>query len=280
MDLKQGAMRIFRSWMDACGAPYEVRDGIVYVDNKAVDINSHVRELNSTNLNTSMEAFHGLTESLGIGKPIPVDRGEVPTQKVYSDPILARLRHKEFRTAPNNEAFLKQYKEIIRREAYIFYSKNKRLCKELGYEVEDLISYGMCWSTTFAHRGQIMDCEGDDNYRLLTRFLRQRYTEFYKSLLRERRGCLPSLDMLKDPTEQVISGLEEDTEYEDERTAAERRSEAREALEKGFAGMTRDALIASLENAATGPMYGARRIAKKKLQELLSNEVGEFEAGK
>lgn len=279
MDLKQGAARIFRSWMDACKAEYEVRNGDIYVNGQLVDINSHVRELNSTNIGISMEAFHILTESLGIGKPVPVDRGEVPTQKVYSDPVLARLRHREFRTAPNNEAFLAKYREIIRREAFLFYSKNKRLCKELGYEVDDLISYGMCWSTTFAHRGQIMDCEGDDNYRILTRFLRQRYTEFYKSLLRERRGCLPSLDMLKDPTEQVIPGLDDGVEFEDSRTAAQRRSDAKEALEAGFANMSREAMVASLENAAIGPMYGARRIAKRKLQELLG-EGGEFEAGK
>jgi hypothetical protein len=279
MDLKQGAMRIFRSWMEACGTPCEVRNGDVYVNNQLVDIGSKIRELNSTNLKVSMGAFHDLTESVGIGKPNPVDRGEAPTQKVYSDPVLARLRHKEFRTAPNNAAFLSKYREIIRREAFLFYSKNKRLCKELGYEVDDLISYGMCWSTTFAHRGQILDCEGDDNYRLLTRFLRQRYTEFYKSLLRERRGCLPSLEMLKDPTEQEIAGLEDEVEFEDDRTAAQRREDARAALEAGFAGMSRDAMIASLENAATGPMYGARRIAKRKLQELLSSEGGEFEAG-
>jgi hypothetical protein len=258
-------MRILRSWLDACGIKYEGRGHQIFVDGLRADIDGEIGNLNSTNLDISMGAFHRVTDSLGLGKPIPVDRGSKTSGKVYSDATLARLRHKEFRTAPDNDKFLDEQRNVISREVNIFLSKNRRLCNELGYESGDLLTHAMCWSITFAHRGRIMDCEGDDNSRLLTRYLRQRFTELYQSMVREKRGCMPkSCDIEAD---EFYDPFGEREEVDERVNVADRRRSSSQLLASGLAKMDHDTLVSSLHEAAEGPMYSARRAARKYLAE-------------
>jgi hypothetical protein len=280
MDLTKSATRVLRSWLDACNIEYGIEDGSVILNGKRIDIFPHMKALNSTDLDAGLAAFHAITESVGLGRPAPVNRGKAPEKKVYDDTTLSRIRHKEFRTAPDNTAFIQAFNQILDRESRLFWHKNKRLCQELMYEIQDLKTYAMCWATTFAHRGQIMG-EETDNAKLLTVYLRQRFTELFKSLRLERAKCLPSTDGTEQPWDmpEAFAEVEEHTAI----PRATRRAAASEALEEGLAGMDHDRLVSALENASKGPLFGARRLASKKLgqhrESCESCKAGALKAG-
>lgn len=156
-------------------------------------------EMSSPKRDVALVAFHILTESAGHGRPTPVDRGAEPTKRIYGDDFFAAAaRHTEFRLAPNlgNEK-MKQYGSIVARQTRVFFSRNARLCSLHGYEVEDLMTYAWVWTHIFAHKFERQDLQtekGDDNERLLTKFLKDRFTEFYGHLRRVGKNTFPEAD--------------------------------------------------------------------------------------
>ena len=276
MNTKLSAIRALCSWLDASGVAYKVDGMNMTVNNVAVDLNDQsIASLLSTNLEAGIAEYRKVLKVAGVDDKVvltpPVDRGVSPTKKVYDDPILARFRHKEFRTSPNNERFLREHNRVIERECRIFQSKNRRLCAELGYEFEDLRSYAQVWATTFAHRSAVM-VEGDDNDKLLTRYLRQRFTELFNSLLAERRGSLPEKGVL-DAIQAVYSPDEPDEawiEAHDQiksQNLAGRKRKASILLEENLNALSHDKLVEVLEETTKHPCPDSAKLARKKLRE-------------
>jgi hypothetical protein len=274
MNTKLSAIRALCSWLDASNVAYKVDGTNITINNVAIDLDDKtVGSLLSTNLEAGIGDYKKLLKLAGVDGEVvlPVDRGVSPIKKVYDDPILARFRHREFRTAPNNEGFLRNHNRVIERECRIFQSKNRRLCAELGYEFEDLRSYAQVWATTFAHRSAVM-VEGDDNDKLLTRYLRQRFTELFNSLVAERRGSLPEkgvIDALQavQADDDVDEAWVEAHDQIKSKSLANRKRKATVLLEENLNALGHDKMVETLEETTKHPCPDSAKMARKKLRE-------------
>ena len=271
MNPKSNAIRALCSWLDASGVAYQVNGMSVTINNVAIDLdNNAIVGLLATDLEAGISQYKRLLGMAGVEAKTPVDRGVAPRKKVYDDPVLARFRHKEFRTAPNNEAFLIAHNRVIERECRIFQSKNRRLCAELGYDFDDLKSYAMVWATTFAHRSSVMK-EGDDNDKILTVYLRQRFTELFNSLVNERRGCLPPSStiapttVLPEEEEEIDEDWAERHDQIKVKSPAARKRKAAALLEENLHAMPHDQMVDALLAATTHICPDSSKLAKKRL---------------
>lgn len=325
------AMTVAFSWLKAVGIPVRPSGktgqmvvnrkdgremGVAIVDENApsatttpqTDLRISVRDIGSARRETALREFHKITEAAGYGSPIPVDRGEAPKKRVYGDDFFLRVsRHQEFRQAPNptNEQ-VARYKPILDRACKSFLSKNNKLCTMNGLELDDLNTYAMVWLCNFLHR---MEIQGDsvetqqENARILTIQLRQRFFEMYQQLLASTRRCTPNADIARlaltgtvfhggdffaeaaiDPrhtaetTDKSYVALHAELDLS---TKEKRRLTAKKLLEKKLNELPHDQLVATLTLVAKGIEvkdkkalrlghsfdYGTRREAARRLRE-------------
>lgn len=203
------AFRVFRSWLRAIGVPFSAPLVVEDVKVAMADPDDELEEgyliipaalAASPTIPEAMEAFHALTEHLGKGRPVPVDRGAAPNRaEVYGkDAFLSLSRHREFRRAPDltgeRAAF---YKGEAKKYARGFVSSNRKLCAAHGHEACDIETYAFMWATIFAHQGEVSSPE--DNRRLLWHYFRQRGAALYKFLVKKGRETFP------DPAEAYMA---------------------------------------------------------------------------
>jgi hypothetical protein len=146
---------------------------------------------------SSLEEFHALTQKLGFGSPIAVDRGVAPEHKLhYSDNFeLVSFRHNEFRKAPNpTSEELNKYKQILKHSCHFFYRRNFKTCERNLIGEDDLMSYALVWTTTYLGLYKVQRETNNDNVRKLRAYLNQRFAEFAKMISKKERNVLPSSD--------------------------------------------------------------------------------------
>ena len=128
------AVQLMRTWLDACGIKYNANNEILAVvkpDGTETVVSFSPRNVMSTDLDVCIGEFHKVTEATGHGKPMPVNRGKAAKKRIFKDALLARWRHNEMRTVPNQTTeALQSFEDIARREACIFINRNKRLTAE------------------------------------------------------------------------------------------------------------------------------------------------------
>lgn len=276
------AVGLLRTWLNACNIDNEINDGEVFARNgegSRVRIETDFSKIMSTNLDTCMEEFHAVTEKLGYGKPMPVNRGKAAKKRIFDDTILARWRHTEMRTVPNQpDARLRALEFIAKREACIFTGRNRHLCLEMGYDVDVAINDALIWTNTFLGRYSLEDETG--TRKLLTNYLRQRFIEQKRGLDRERRSVIP-------PGAWFIANESEDTEedldYKEEhdqlkaKSPAQRKARAGELLNASFKAIGHDSMVARLkETIESHPCEDTKRAANR----YLKKHVEECEACK
>lgn len=268
------ANQMMRTWLDACGIPHSTDNetlSILKPDGEPFVPSFSPRKVMSTDLDVCMGEFHSITEAAGYGKPMPINRGKAEKKRIFKDPLLARWRHTEMRTVPNmtTEA-LSAFEDIAKREAYIFLSRNPRLAAEMGYDLDVAINDARIWINTFNGRYALQSL--DETRRLLTNYLRQRFTEVSKGMQRERRNVIPdsSYTQFRESME-AEKPPEEWMEAHDEikiKTPQRRREKVREMLKAGFDEMGHGQMLETLDYTSKHhPCVDTRKAAAKYLGE-------------
>jgi hypothetical protein len=156
-----------------------------------------VDEVLSLNREQAFAAFHSITEPAGYGRPVPVYRGEDPKNaqgkkiKTYDFDLLV-FRHCEFRNAPNlPPEILGKYKNVMLAACRTFYRRNPKVCRRLGYELEDLMTPAMVWTHSFHHKYRNVKGSDNDNRRNLAAHLNQRFFNSLTQIHRREASALP-----------------------------------------------------------------------------------------
>lgn len=320
------AVRVTGSWLRACAIEHddsqtpgcdlvvlgrngELQEVSVVVSDQiapATAIAVSAAAIGSTNLELALGAFWALTEAVGYGSPMPVDRGPRSATRPYAkDVFLVVGRHMEFRGAPDLPAAeLAKYDHIVCRESRNFALKNTFWLERMGYEADDVKSYMWVWLHNFLHRFALRNLApgADDNQRLFTKYSRDRLTELWRSLMRDSLTQLPSvaklswltpdvsyeLDAVMRPgetcgrghreivatinpsvTDDIAAMCADALKEDDERADARKRKATLRVLQANLAGTPLPELVVRLEAIANSAAhdYGTRRVAAKMLRE-------------
>jgi hypothetical protein len=273
------AMTVTRSWLRAVKIPFRnaMRSTNLMITGKngrevEFDISRYADELSSTQAEISIAAFGRITETLGYGALSPVDRGDEPSRKeIYGqDVFLSASRHREFRLAPDLTASqIAEYETQIARECRRFYARNRNLVNSYSYELQDLRTFALIWVHNFVHRFALDQKDfihTDDNQRLFTRYLRQRFSELLCHMSKERVESFTSFDFVNQSAAVVVHEAEE--EEESQKDVYRRRAKARRTLKKHMGTMPHQDLVSRMQSAITNPNidYAARREARRLLR--------------
>jgi hypothetical protein len=285
---KSVAENVLRSWLRATGVPFQDQDGVLLVEpstriavvlpgNKlADDVLSIVADISAADLTTALEVFHVVTYATGHGLPTPVDRGPAPGRaEIYGqDLFLVAARHREFRNSPDlNRAQAAFYRPVVVRWARGFHRRNRQLCLVHGYEVDDLVTFGWMWAHVFAHKSEVVT-NGDDNLRLLTRYLQQRGGELHRYLVKKVRDTTPDA-----PTahfaltgEPLVTSSSSEEGEPGRRIIVRSRKDAGQQLRSNLAALPHDRMVLALTDASTNPNrdYATQQMAAKLLREHAS----------
>lgn len=275
MDKNILAVSLLRTWLDACKIPYEASKESINIGGTPIAFDAS--NVMSTDMNVAMQEFHAITQAAGFGTPLPVDRGAAPVKKrLFKDNILARWRHSEMRTVPNQpQDVLDAFKPIARREANTFYSRNKYLCSSQGYDIDVAFNDALLWTNTFLGRYRIRlddpETEHKENAKLLTNYLRQRFQEQARGLKRERRNVVPDDAYFCDLEEVGDAPSDEWKEAHDQigyKSAQLRRAKVKELLADSFAKMEHGDMVTVLERTAKEhPCIDTRHAASRYLKD-------------
>lgn len=217
------AVTIARSWLTACGIPYERghRSGVDLVVKASNGSSFDVAIIKDTTppggcivvpaaemtgkRSRAFAAFHRITAAAGYGLPIPVDRQEDPVGadgKVFRPRFdeaefdLVAFRHREFRKCPNpSPEEWKDYMSVIEVAIKRFYSTNYTFLKQQGMELQDLTSFAMVWATNYIKLYQDSTKDLVQNRKLMHAHLKQRFSEFRTLLYKKGRSCIPDRDV-------------------------------------------------------------------------------------
>lgn len=215
------AVLALASWSDACGIAWE-KSSKVENDLTMIDSAGRRREvvvihkphqtilpdtltipawdLTASNHEIAFAAFHKLTEALGHGKPIPVNRGAEPQKKLcYKDDMeLVGMRHGLLRLSPNvSTATAANYTGVIEGCTKYYYYKFKRFFDLFGYKLDDLISYSNMWFLIFHHNYRKLYGTLDENKKILTRYIQQSFINFGQAVQSKADGCFPEGENLQ-----------------------------------------------------------------------------------
>lgn len=283
MNKQSQAISLLQTWLDATHIPYtadEARIVIQKADGSEHEGSFDPYRIMSTDMKVAMSEFHRLTKGAGYGEPTPVFRGVAPEKRrVFKDNTLARWRHNEMRTVPNApNSVLAELSPIARREANIFYSRNKFLCSEMGYDIDVAYNDAMIWANTFWGRYRIRRNDPEqaktETGKLLTNYLRQRFVEVHKGLLRERKGVVPGEAYKTHVREDGEEPGAEWKEAHDEiryKSPPLRKAKVKEILNQSFAKMGHDGMIEALtQTSKEHPCLDTRYAAAKYLREHAS----------
>lgn len=154
-------------------------------------------DITSKHSAVALYAFHQITFAAGYGNPVPVDRGPTPTKKLHFDNNfeLVCMRHMEFRRVPNPKlAELMQYIPVMKKAIKNFLDINGNLCARHVIDFDDLMTYTQVWTCNFLGLFKIQRPTRNDNERLLSNYLKQRFAEFSQMLKKKGRNCLPDFE--------------------------------------------------------------------------------------
>jgi hypothetical protein len=287
------AVCVMSSWLTSCQIPHEVdlRNIITIKGEKPLKVNLHMdNNLIEDGLNVqadallvkdtlgAINAFQHITETAGFGRPMPVDRGPMPTRKLgyrkAEEFEYVAFRHKEFRAAPNpDESEIKKYLPIIKNLSKSFYRKNTNLCELMGYKADDIETYCKVWTINFLHKYAVHNPTDNDNEKLLVSHLTQRLPEL--AVLLKRRA--PSIK----GSPEYVALMEEDrgseapdAEWLDRnqkiynKSYTCRRNEAKNILDTSLSALSHDRMVGLLSEASgnTAIEPDARKEASKRLK--------------
>lgn len=243
------ALCVLDSYLTACGIPHEVNDGSqqafdllvlkrnqgkerffarvsVQVDRLArapdTDILVVVDDVLSLNREKGLEAFHSITEPLGWGKPIPVDRGPEPEGKTHDVHLLV-IRHREWRQAPDlPERVLKEvYDPTIKYFSRVFLrSGHAEVIANAGEDFDSLCVIGRIIAHNFHHKYRNVRASAEVNAKYFSQHLKQRFSNAVQQWRRAQTNILPdeqTLSISQTGTIDVVRRQLDGTDFQIER---------------------------------------------------------------
>jgi hypothetical protein len=279
------AVSLLRTWLDACSIPYDSTDSSIALypnsDLPGVPATFDPHAIMSTDMTVAMGEFHKITKEAGYGEPTPVNRGEAPLKKrIFKDNLLARWRHSEMRTVPNaTTEELKLYSPVSKREANIFYSRNRYMCSLMGYDLNVAQNDALIWTNTFLGRYKIRredpEMEESENKKLLTNYLRQRFTEIANGLVREQRNVMPGgayTAHIRDYGEEPSAEWKSEHDEIGFKSPPLRKAKVKEILNQNFARMGHEDMVETLTTTSKDhPCIDTRHAAAKYLRDHVAS---------
>jgi hypothetical protein len=231
--------------------------------------------------------------------------GRKSTRPYGDDHDRVIMRETLFRKVPNpTDEVYQTLNGVIMTCVRFFYNANRDLCLRLGYEVHDMRTYAQVWTANFWSTSRVlMPKAKDENQKLLYRFLRQRFAEFYKQMITFRSRNVfttaPGEDVMvvinpnrhaehrKDShrcdqprltttllKEEQDDHAEELAKYQDAHTEldvstyAKRRVSASKMLKSGLESLGHDKLVETLTNTAASYFFcpDTRKEARRQLE--------------
>lgn len=149
------------------------------------------------NVDIALASFFSITSAAGYGNVRPIDRGPEPNTKLMlkEDPELVAMRHTEFRRAPDPKpAMFKQYHALMAKACWRFIRMNPDLCARHGVEHDDLMTYARVFLVNFLGHFEVPNPTNNDNERLFTNYMHQRFAEVFKMTQKKERSCIPDAE--------------------------------------------------------------------------------------
>ncbi|CAB4127297.1 hypothetical protein UFOVP75_126 [uncultured Caudovirales phage] len=292
------AVKVLRSWLRATNIPFQDSPStdlaVQKADGSWQDVTValagterqprayivHANDIAHKKNPIALMTFHALTNTLGHGKPLPVDRGpDIAQNALDHDFFLGAARHRDFRRSPNLPAAkYKEYKDVMDSACRSFLSKNPKLCAFHGYEIDDLRTYAMIWVHIFVHKYEVIkptQKDGTDNQRLCMKYLNNRFYQMFQMMERgkvltappkeEVSALLYGQQMDDHMGELYVTPHEEDIEVH---VSREDRSSTTENLRAKLSEMPHDQYVEHLTRIVAYPYQdvGTRRLANQRLK--------------
>jgi hypothetical protein len=166
----------------------------------------------------SVETFRSLMDMCGVTNYLPIVRGnedDLDSRASMADGEieLRAMRHNEFRTAPEvSSDVMDSLSSCIKNVARIFYKKNTNLFTKMAIDVEDLEQYARVWTVNFMHKYRSE--QEDDNRKLLTNYLKQRFVEFYELIKKSSASSVPTIETIETHAYSSAVPLYDDEHFE------------------------------------------------------------------
>lgn len=231
--------------------------------------------------------FLGLTSKAGYKCRAPINRGITPplspgrksTRPYGDDHDRVIMRETVFRKVPDpTPEVYTELNPVIMTCVRFFYNANRKICLRLGYEIQDMKTYAQVWTANFWSTSRVlMPKTADENQKLLYRFLRQRFAEFYKQMITFRTRNVfanpvdqPEFDVpttqpqlrtedqresIKDVDGQLVQKYNDRHAVLDTTTYKKRRDSAAALLKSGLESMDHDKLVETLEETSTSYFF-------------------------
>lgn len=205
-------LHVLKSYLAACEIPFDINGETVQIITKdkgvlEVTLGADTKLLSNSIIVGSKEivspvaavylkALHTVTKAAGYESPVPVNRGEAPSNRInYKDDFeQVYLRHSVFRRSPNprDSSVLDKYNKTVSNTAARAFKRYRWILEPMGFGVEDLISIGQVHAITFIHYYAASE-NTVENIKLLTQYLKQRYSELAKLCHKKavNSTCLP-----------------------------------------------------------------------------------------
>lgn len=105
------------------------------------------------------------------------------------------VRHNDLRKAlatnPTQDQ-LAPYMSVARARANTYCRKSAALCRQMGYEYDDILQFTTCWAINFVGRYEMAGKPIHENKKLFSAYLSQRFQEFSKILAKKNRSVTPA----------------------------------------------------------------------------------------
>jgi len=173
--------------------PNEVQQHPCPVPKYPGDLTIEFADIRAPNLTDAKNAFAKLTQALGYGALLPVDRGTDLNDRDFD---LYTMRHKEFRRSPNpTPEFFEKYRTIVQKAVNHFYYPNQAFCARVGMDRDDIMAYAWLYAITYEANFRVLTVTKNDNIRLLTNHLKQRLGALQKRFqMRAKKLCSENVD--------------------------------------------------------------------------------------
>lgn len=122
-----------------------------------------------------------------------------PSYKTVEFDVL--VRHNDLKKAISSGPAWKRvetYLPIARKRAGTFFHSQQKLCKQMGYEYEDVLQYTTCWAVNYTGRFEMQNKPEIENKRLFSAYLNQRLQEFSEILQKKNRSVNGDTQLLEE----------------------------------------------------------------------------------
>lgn len=233
----------------------------------------------SNDINLSLNIFNQITNSLGYGYPIPINRGEIDKRLSYKDNHESIIfRHCEFKKVPNHKINkIKEYQKIIDMASWHFLRNNYRFCALNGLEIEDLKSYSTVWAYNYIGLYEIAEPEYEtENLKKMFAYIKQRFLLLKVMKNKKGKNCYPDRESVLaycydndiETFEIDENDIEKDViEPKKTNTLQTRKLKAKRLLEDNLYSLPHDQMVSLLKDSMDNESFdkSTKRLANKYL---------------